>query len=209
MKASKILIPGSAGELEAVFTSPVGRQAGPVAVVCHPHPLHGGSMSNKVVHILAKTLLAMNIPVLVFNFRGVGRSQGQFDNGVGEGEDLLAAVSWLNQRYPDSEIWLAGFSFGAIIALQQHRQAGASRLIIVAPPVLMYDVSDIAEVEIPWMVIQGGEDEITDPTAVRAWLDSLSSKPELVWLEDAGHFFHGRLNRLGEAVLSSWGSETD
>ena len=129
------LIPGPAGNLELVLETPDGWDASqPVTICCHPHPLHGGSLQNKVVHILAKSFLHLGAQVVRFNFRGVGQSEGEFADGLGEQDDLLAVVQWCRQNWPDATLWLAGFSFGAFVAIMAHEKIAPQRLVLVAPP---------------------------------------------------------------------------
>ncbi len=203
--SSSLFLPGPAGRLEACLNLPAAWDGGPVAVVCHPHSLYGGSLSNKVVYILAETFTALGLPTLRFNFRGVGKSEGSFDQGRGEQADLQAAVDWLRTRYPDAPLWLAGFSFGAYVAYQAHRAVGAARLLLVAPPVDLFDFGPPQPVSIPWLVIQPGDDEIVDVEAVRAWVAAQPNPPEFHLIEGASHFFHGRLNDLRALVRERWG----
>jgi alpha/beta superfamily hydrolase len=199
------LIPGPAGGLEAVMASPENRtEKFAVAVICHPHPLYGGSMANKVVHIVANTFGEMGLPTLRFNFRGVGHSQGRYDQGRGEVQDLVATCHWLKQRYPDAPLWLAGFSFGAYVAHQAHQQVHADRLLLIAPPVTLFDFNVGVQVQIPWMVIQGGKDEIIAPEKVSAWVHRQGHPASYQWLGDADHFFHGRLNSIREVIKQHW-----
>ena len=200
-------LPGPVGPLEAVLDgADVGEdEAAPpaIGVVCHPHSLHGGSLNNKVVYTLARTFVELGVPTLRFNFRGVGRSAGEFDAGRGEQADLAAAVAWLRERCPGSPLWLAGFSFGSFVAWQAHRNVHAARLLLVAPPVNLFDFGPPHPVAIPWCVIQGAEDEIVPVDAVRQWIAAQPTSPHYIELPDAGHFFHARLNHLREAV-SRW-----
>ena len=199
------LIPGPAGGLEALMACPQDRQdQSPIAIICHPHPLYGGSMSNKVVHMVAKTFGEMGMPTLRFNFRGVGHSQGRFDQGRGEVEDLMAVCDWFTQRYPEAPLWLAGFSFGSYIAFQAHKQTHAERLLLIAPPVTKFDFSAGAQIQIPWMVIQGGKDEIIAPEKVSAWVHRQGGGVAYECLGDADHFFHGRLNHIRDAIKQRW-----
>lgn len=201
------LIPGPSGVIEALMEVPTDYQTGdPIAVICHPHSLYGGSMANKVVHVVADTFNAMGLPTLRFNFRGVGHSQGRFDKGDGEVQDLLAVVDWFRQRFPGAPLWLAGFSFGAFVAFSAQRQAEADRLLLIAPPVSMFDFTALNQVDIPWMVIQGGKDEISLPERVSNWVHRQRNTPQYHWLGDADHFFHGRLNRVRDAIQESWGT---
>jgi len=201
---TEILIPGPAGDLELRVESLDGDGPAPVAVICHPHPVYGGSMSNKVVHILAAGFRELGAHTVRFNFRGVGRSAGEFDNGIGETDDLLAVVAWAQARFPDSPLWLAGFSFGAWIALKAAAQLQPERLLLVAPPVDMYDFGVIPEVSVPWMVIQGGEDEVVSAEAVAKWVTQRQPAPRFVSLDSASHFFHGQLNILKESMKTGF-----
>jgi hypothetical protein len=200
------ILTGLVGDIEAVIQYPKYYQSGaPVAVVCHPHPLHGGTMTNKVVHYVARSFLDMGLPVLRFNFRGVGKSAGSFDNGRGESEDLALLLNWFHQQHGDAPVWLAGFSFGAYVAARTFRHAAVERLLLVAPAVSKWDFSEIGEMEIPVMVIQGGQDEVVESDAVTRWVNNHAHEALYHWLDDAGHFFHGRLPRLRELIVESWG----
>jgi alpha/beta superfamily hydrolase len=201
----ELLIQGPAGALEVLTSGPARFDpALPIAIICHPHPLHGGSLANKVVHIMAESFNALGLLSVTFNFRGVGRSEGRFSRGEGEVGDLLAVVGWFRSRYPEAPLWLAGFSFGAYVAARAHRLAHAERLLLVAPPVNLFDFSPLPEITIPWMVIQGGRDEVTEPQTVAAWVHARPRRPEYCWMADADHFFHGRMNRLREAITGTW-----
>lgn len=201
----ELLIPGPAGDIEVLTSCPeCYAEDKPIAVICHPHPLYGGTMRNKVVHILAETFNAMGLRTVTFNFRGVEKSKGRYDRGVGESDDLKAVVDYFRRRYPRAPLWLAGFSFGAYVALRTHREVDAERLLLVAPPVGLFDFADLPEVEIPWLVVQGGKDEVIAPEAVSRWLQQRKKRPQLRWMADADHFFHGRLNKLRDSVMSLW-----
>ncbi len=177
-----------------------------VAVVCHPHPLHGGNLNNKVVHQLAKTFAALGAVCLRFNFRGVGESEGEYDKGRGELQDLLAVVAWARARWPELPLWLGGFSFGGFIALQGARQLAPQRLVTVAPAVNYCPDSSLNLSGISWLLIQGDADDIVPAEQVTGWLAGQEVQPQLVLLEGAGHFFHGRLNDLKQAIISSFGT---
>jgi len=193
-------------KLEIDLDSPEQWQdSDPVAICCHPHPLHGGSMQNKVVHILAKTFLALNAQVVRFNFRGVGQSSGEFAQGIGERDDLLAVVDWVKQQWPQAPIWLAGFSFGAFVAAACHEKIKPQRLILVAPPVDMYPEIKAIQIQTDdWLLIQGGQDEIVESNAVLEWAKQQSHPAKQVFLEDTGHFFHGQLNTVRDRILEVW-----
>ena len=151
-------------------------------------------MHNKVVTMAARALQESGIATLRFNFRGVGQSDGQFDDGHGELEDLRAVVAWVRAQYPDKTLWLAGFSFGAWVSLRGAVDLIAKALISIAPPVgRSWDFSDIALPRVPWLVIQGEADEIVDAHAVRAWVQQLPQPPQLVEMPETSHFFHRKL----------------
>jgi alpha/beta superfamily hydrolase len=200
------LIPGPTGVLEALtHIPPAYTEGSPIAVICHPHPLHGGSMSNKVVHIIAESFHDMGVATLRFNFRGVGHSQGSFDSGNGEQQDLAAAAAWLRQRHQTgAPLWLAGFSFGSYVAFRAHEVLQSQRLLLVAPPVGRFDFSEPKQVRIPWLVIQGGKDDVVSPQQVSAWVHRHPMSPQYEWFADADHFFHGRLNRIRNAIKTAW-----
>ena len=200
------LIEGPAGTLQVNIESPDSwSSTDPTAICCHPHPLHGGSMQNKVVHILAKTFLSLNARVVRFNFRGVGQSTGEFAQGIGERDDLYAVYDWIKQQSPRSPIWLAGFSFGAFVSIFCHEQINPQRLALVAPPVDMYpDIKNIQIQTKDWLLIQGGQDEVVSSEAVLGWANQQTIPPKQIYLEETGHFFHGQLNVVKERILEVW-----
>lgn len=206
MREQDLSIPGPAGNLESLLVQPDGwTEQDPIAICCHPHPLHGGTMHNKVVTILAKSFHQLGAASVRFNFRGVGQSEGQFAQGEGEQSDLLAVVHWLQQQYPSAPIWLSGFSFGAYVALMAHSSIQPMRLLLIAPAVNMYpQMQDIQVQTKDWLLVQGGRDEVVPPQAVADWLKRQMKKPRLIWMEEAGHYFHGQLTRLQERITASW-----
>lgn len=190
------MISGNAGSIEATIDPPQDLQRKVVAVCCHPHPLHGGAMTNKVIHTVARTLAGLGITAVRFNFRGVGATEGVHDYGQGEQEDLVSVIEWAKQQYPDYQLWLAGFSFGSwITALQAHRHP-VTQLISIAPPVNRFSFDDFIIPDCPWLVVQGDADEVVDPEAVFDWLNNMQPRPTLVKMQGAGHFFHSRLIEL-------------
>jgi len=200
-------IAGPAGALQILEEIPAGTPAA-VAVICHPHPLHGGSLSNKVVHQLAKTFTGLGTICIRFNFRGVGESEGEYDEGRGELQDLLAVVAWAQARWPELPLWLGGFSFGGFIALQGAQQLAPQRLLTVAPAINYFpDDSSLDLPGVSWLLIQGDADDIVPATLVTGWTASLDFQPQLVLLEGAGHFFHGRLNELKQTIVDSFSAD--
>jgi len=205
-QAERTSLPGPAGPLQALIETPVtegqGLQAvSAFAVVCHPHPLYGGSMDNKVVYTVARTLEQLGAPAIRFNFRGVGASAGSYDAGRGETADALAVVAYGRRRWPNAALWLAGFSFGGAVAVRAAGEAGPQRLIAVAPGITTITVTDAAPPACPWLIVHGDADEVVPLEAVRAWADTLSPAPQMRVLPGASHFFHGRLNELRDVVL--------
>jgi alpha/beta superfamily hydrolase len=198
-----LLLAGPAGRIEAALDLPAADvPARPVvAILCHPLPTEGGTMHNKVVTMAARALRECGVATLRFNFRGVGRSEGTFDEGEGELDDLRAVAAWARTRHPDKVLWLAGFSFGAWVSLRLANELQAAALISIAPPVgRSWDFSGIEMPAAAWLVIQGDADEIVDPQAVYAWIASLPRPPQLVRMPDTTHFFHRKLMDLRGAV---------
>ncbi len=210
-KPQEFFIPGPAGPLEGLLELP--REASPqgVAVVCHPHPLHGGTMQNKVAHTLARSFLNAGFSALRFNFRGVGLSTGSFDDGNGEVEDVLAAAAWLRQESPDLPLWMGGFSFGAAMAIKAAVRQEPEGLISIAPAVARFADKLPKQPQCPWLVIQGDQDELVDIEETVGWINSLAPGPELAVIPEAEHFFHGKLvilrDRL-EAFISEHGRQS-
>jgi len=205
--AERTSLPGPAGALQALIETPVIEGPGPqavsaFAVVCHPHPLYGGSMDNKVVYTVARALEQLGAAAIRFNFRGVGASAGSYDEGRGETADALAVVAYGRRRWPNAALWLAGFSFGGAVAVRAAGEAGPQRLIAVAPGITTITVTDAAPPACPWLIVHGDADEVVPLEAVRAWADTLSPAPQMRVLPGASHFFHGRLNELRDVVLA-------
>ena len=201
--AGTLLLPGPAGVLEVSVDLPAtGTSRRGIAVICHPHPPEGGSMHNKVVTMTARALTELGLASVRFNFRGVGNSEGGYDNGRGEVLDLMAVANWARQARPDDDFWLAGFSFGAWVALLGARQLPITQMISIAPPVGLRDFSGVLPPPCPWLVIQGEADEIVEPAPVFAWLEQQQPVPDIVRMPDTGHFFHRRLLDLRGAIKS-------
>ena len=198
--SEKLFIDGPAGRLEAILERPKAGALAGCAVVCHPHPQHGGTMHNKVAHTLARAFVRSGFEVLRFNFRGTEQSEGHFDNGVGELEDALAAITWMRARHGSYPLWLAGFSFGAAIAVKAAVATHVDGLVSIAPAISRFATGLEAQPECPWLIIQGDEDELVDIEETVAWVDGLEPGPELLVFPQAEHFFHGRLTELREAV---------
>jgi uncharacterized protein len=217
-------IPGPVGILEALLDEPAsGRRVNPegllengspegevhaAVVFAHPHPQMGGTMNTKVVFQAAKALARIGCAVLRFNFRGVGRSAGAFDNGVGEQGDVRAAFDFMHERYPQSPLWAAGMSFGSWTGLTAGASdARVSALIGVAMPVLKYDFDAVRTSEKPKFFIHGERDEITPLKDMRAFYARAAEPKELVEIDAADHLFDGRVSEVADALeelLGDW-----
>ena len=196
----KLFIDGPVGRLEAILDSPAGGRSAGSAVVCHPHPQHGGTMHNKVAHTLARAFVRQGYRTLRFNFRGTESSEGRYDEGVGELDDALAAIDWMHSGRPQDPVWLAGFSFGAAIAVRAAVAAEVAGLISVAPAVYRFARDLHGQPRCAWLIVQGDEDELVAVDETIEWVNGLEPGPELHVMPGAEHFFHGRLVELRDAV---------
>ncbi|MCA0393536.1 MAG: alpha/beta fold hydrolase [Proteobacteria bacterium] len=202
--AATVLLPGPAGALE-VAVDPPEADAAPrplVAIVCHPLPTEGGTMHNKVVTMVARSLRELGATTVRFNFRGTGNSEGAFDHGDGELDDLRAVAAWVRAQRPRDTLWLAGFSFGAYVSLRAVAELQPGLVLSIAPPVSGrgWDFDAIPLPTMPWLVIQGEHDEIVDPQSVYDWLERRDAQAELVRMPDTSHFFHRKLIDLRGAI---------
>lgn len=200
-KTEALFIDGPVGRLEAIFELPSTAEPIGSVVVCHPHPQHGGTLHNKVAHTLARAFVRLGFAALRFNFRGTERSEGKFDEGVGELQDALAAIAWMRSAVQAKPLWLAGFSFGAAIAIRAATQTDVAGLISVAPPVSRFASGLRRQPSCPWLVVQGDRDELVDIDETVDWFNGLEPGPELLVMQDAEHFFHGRLVDLRVALM--------
>ena len=199
--SEKLFIDGPVGRLEAMLDTPRDGPMAGSALVCHPHPQHGGTMHNKVTHTLARAFLRQGFQALRFNFRGTEASEGAYDEGVGELDDALAALEWLRARQANGPVWLAGFSFGAAIAVRAAAAIEVDGLVSVAPAVYRFASGMATQPRCPWLIVQGDEDELVAVEETIEWVNGLEPGPELLVLVGAEHFFHGRLVELREAVM--------
>jgi alpha/beta superfamily hydrolase len=213
------LLDGPAGKLEALLEEPEDGVPTRAALVCHPHPLFGGTMHNKVVYRTARALRQAGYVVLRFNFRAVGRSEGEHDEGIGEIEDARAALDWLRARYPDLPYTLAGFSFGSKVILKLGcaewrtlQRAGADfspskdgeappeRLIALGFPAKHEGAEFLEQCAAPKIFVQSTHDEFGMPDVMEAFYARVAEPKQLVWVEATDHFFAGGLDRLEAAV---------
>jgi len=200
-----VIFTGPEGRLEGRY-QPASQPRAPIALILHPHPQGGGTMNNKIVYNLYQSFAQRGFAVLRFNFRGVGRSQGTFDNGIGELSDAAAALDWMQQFNPDAQqCWVAGFSFGAWIGMQLlMRRPEIRGFISIAPPANLYDFSFLAPCPSSGLIVQGTADEIVTPSAVQKLVDKLKTQKHITidyeTVEGANHFFENEQEQLMEAV---------
>jgi alpha/beta superfamily hydrolase len=196
-----VTIAGPAGELEGLVNEHVGRIARVAALVCHPHPLYGGTLHNKVVHRAATAVHRLGAAAVRFNFRGVGKSAGTFDQGAGELDDARAVLAWAAARYPHARLWMCGFSFGSWVAAQlAASNTAVERVVLIAPPVRTHNFEALRSAHVPKLVVQGTADEVCPPAALEREYPSWSEPKQLVLVDGASHFFDRRLTQLGEAL---------
>jgi len=206
-ESRNLFLAGPAGRLEAILWSPSDGGATMAAVVCHPHPLFGGTMHNKVVYQAAKSLDALELPVLRFNFRGAGMSEGKHDRGDGERGDVRAALDFLAAEYPGIPLLLAGFSFGCWVGLRAGcEDARVTSLIGLGAPVNNADFSYLKECGKPKLFVHGEKDQFGDAEKLRSLVNSLPGENKLVVVENADHFFAGKLQEL-HAAITNWMQE--
>jgi alpha/beta superfamily hydrolase len=197
-----MMLAGAAGPIEALLQEHDPHDHTLVAVICHPHPLFGGTLHNKVVHRVASTLHGMGAAVLRFNFRGVGKSAGTHDRGIGELDDARVALAWIAERHPGARQWVGGFSFGSWVASRLAASAPeAERLILVAPPVHTQTFEEMQHCSTPKLVIQGTADDICKPENLDRVFPTWAEPKRLMKVEGASHFFDKHLAGLAEAIL--------
>lgn len=200
----RVTIPGPVGALEAVLSVPPHAQPQALAVLCHPHPLFGGSMENKVIFTVHRACRDAAITTIRFNFRGVGKSGGVFDHGAGEQHDVLAVLSWAQASLNVRELSLIGFSFGSFVAAMVWRKAVQAAwrghtLMLIAPPVTRFPMAGF-QLAPATRVIYGDEDEVVEPQAIADWLATQHAALDTTVMRGASHFFHGRLTELRDWV---------
>lgn len=202
----EVIISGSEGRIEGRYHQSENTENPPVALVLHPHPLHGGTMNNKVVYNLYHCFARNNFSVLRVNFRGVGKSEGKFDDGVGELVDAAAALDWLQLHNPAaSSVWIAGFSFGSWVALQLlMRRPEIENFIAISPPVGKYDFSFLSPCPTSGLIVQGDQDSIVAEDKVTSFVNKIAkqrnSKLEYYIIKGADHFFRTKMDDLNDIV---------
>lgn len=200
-RIESLLLEGPAGKLEALLEEPEDQEPRQVALVCHPHPSHGGTMHNKVVYRIARGLRRSGCVVLRFNYRGVNLSEGVYDHGNGEMEDARAAITWLRVRYPNLPYLLAGFSFGSRIVLRLGcTLPDVNQLIAVGFPTVYADRTYLEDCTKNRTFIQSTNDEFGPKTELQALFDKLPDPKRLIWVEAEDHFFKGALDQFENSV---------
>ncbi|HMW00529.1 MAG TPA: alpha/beta hydrolase [Acidobacteriota bacterium] len=200
----KLFLDGPVGKLEAIFET-AGTSAGLKALVCHPHPVHGGTMHNRVVVRIARALLAVGVDVLRINFRGTGDSEGSYDAGVGELQDALAAIHFLEQQRPGWPLIVGGFSFGSWVSFRAGLQVPQTcGLLAAGLPVRHYDFDFVSRSPLPKWVIQGEFDEFGNSRQVAAVVDTFANPKGFSFVPEADHYFSDHIDvfsaRLTEAA---------
>ncbi len=199
------MVPGMTGQLEVTLDVPTAGHPDYLAILGHPHSLQGGSMDNKVVTTMARAFRELGIASIRFNFRGVGLSEGTYDAGIGESEDMFQVLQAIGR--PHLQVFFAGFSFGSYVAfraltLYQEKYDHPTALITIAPSVQHYDYTSPLAPATPWLVIMGTEDEIVPLAAVSAFVQGRCPAPSVEYFADTGHFFHGKLLDLKASLQS-------
>jgi alpha/beta superfamily hydrolase len=206
-ESRNFFLAGPAGRLEAILWSPSAGSPPLAALVCHPHPLFSGTMHNKVVYQAAKSLDALGLPVLRFNFRGTGMSEGKHDRGEGERGDVRAALDFLAAEFPGLPLLVAGFSFGCWVGLRAGcEDARVTSLIGLGAPVNSTDFSFLTRCEKPKLFVHGANDIYGAVDKLKSMVATLPGENRLVVVEDADHFFVGKLDQVDRAI-TTWLTE--
>jgi hypothetical protein len=201
-RIESLFLPGAAGRLEAILEEPEEREPMEAALVCHPHPQHGGTMHNKVVHRLARGLRKAGCVVLRFNFRGVNLSEGEYGHGIGETDDARTALWELRNRYPHLPVLVGGFSFGSRVALRlAASDPGLTRVIAAGFPTKYPNREFVYEVGIPKFFVQSTHDEYGPRPQFQEFFDSLPEPKQLTWVEAEDHFFRNNLDAYEGEIL--------
>jgi uncharacterized protein len=201
--AGNLFIPGPVGKLEAIYkpAEPETAAVRHAAVVCHPHPQHSGTMHNKVVFRAARALGMCGMPTLRFNFRGVGSSEGGYDEGQGERDDVRAALDWMAQTHPGAALVVAGFSFGSMVGLPVGcADPRVTHLVGIGVPVMKYRLTEVMSCTKPKLFVHGTLDEFGPMAQMNSWFADLPEPKQLVRIEGADHFFNGHLDEYMAAI---------
>jgi alpha/beta superfamily hydrolase len=208
--AGNVVVPGPAGKLEAIYKPGDSERTTPRhgAVVCHAHPLHGGTMHFKLIFRIARAFDELGFPTLRFNFRGVGGSHGSFDEGRGEREDVYTAVDWLAERHPDIPLIVAGFSFGAWTGMPVGcAHPNVSHVVGLGVPVRAFKLNEMTTCSKPKLIVQGTSDEFGPMAQLNSWYADLPEPKRLVRIENADHFFEGKREEMAAAITDYFSGE--
>lgn len=201
-KIESHLIAGPAGRLEALLEEPEDRDPLEAALVCHPHPQHGGTMHNKVVYRTARALRKTGCVVLRFNYRGVNLSEGVYDRGIGETEDARAALAWLRERYPDLPYSLAGFSFGSRVVLRLGcTLPDVRRILAIGFPTVYKDREFLSNCSVPKIFVHSTNDEHGPRPDMEKMFLEVPEPKRLIWVEAEDHFFKDALNQFEDSIV--------
>ena len=192
---------GAVGQLEGVLAVPEHARVDYMAILGHPHSLQGGTMNNKVVTTMARAFKELSIPSLRFNFRGVGLSEGVYNEGIGESEDMVALTRYWQQQFPAAKFIFAGFSFGSYVTYRAAAQYKHSLLISIAPPVHHYNYTDYSPA--PWIILQGDDDDVSPLQLVLEFAEQVALAAPVLRFSDTGHFFHGKLIELKSRLIDA------
>jgi uncharacterized protein len=200
--SARLFIAGPAGNMQGLWRSGGHpRDFSRAAIICHPHPLYGGTMENKVVARCARYISEAGIEAVRFNFRGVQQSDGSFDEGRGERDDLIAVIDHVLGISPGAHLAIVGFSFGAWIGLTVGADHPAVRALVgIAPPVRMFDFKTFQSSSKPALIVYAGNDQYTNPASTKAWIDTATAPVESVLIPDVDHFFGVRVDDVGMKV---------
>lgn len=207
----QFFIQGESGVIETVVDTPKENLHPTVtAVICHPHPLFQGTMNNKVITTIAKAFNNLGIEAVRFNYRGIGQSQGEYADGIGELKDTLSVINNVLERKPNQQIILAGFSFGRSVAYKAaaHYENSINSLLTIAPAIVNFPLEEQPEPKMPWCLIQGIDDEVVSYTAVSEFfIQKTTVDATFIRLNHVGHFFHGQLVKLRKHIEQQYQSE--
>lgn len=202
-KTAIFLLSGPAGWLEVMTTWPEQQSPRAVGIICHPDPRQEGAMNNKVVTTIARAFDHLNCASVKFNFRGVGKSEGEYGHIQGELADLEAIIDWTQKVLPNIPLWLAGFSFGSYISALAAEKYQPETLLSIAPPVNHYDFSALTQIKSRWLVIQGDQDEVVPYKEVVSWAKMPPAPLQFILMPETSHFFHGKLIDLRQLIEST------
>lgn len=210
--AGNVVVPGKAGKLEAIYKPGDSERSTPrhAAIICHAHPLHGGTMHFKLIFRIARAFDELGFPTLRFNFRGVGGSEGTFDEGRGERDDIRSAIDWLAERHPDVPLVVSGFSFGSWTGLPVGcADPRVSHVVGLGVPVRAFDINGLSSCTKPKLFVQGTNDEFGPMAQLNSWYADLPEPKRLVRIEGADHFFEGRREEMANAITEYFADEAN